>query len=219
MLLEIVSDLVCPWCYIGKRHLDAALTILRNEDPEISIDVHLRAFQLDPTAPLGSTQPVREAYARRFGGEASADGIIDRVTRVAREAGINFAMDQAIRANTAPAHRLLKHVGRTEPRHQLAVNESVMSAYFSEGRDISNVATLEECATRAGFVDPNLSDRITSDDPSDPLSLAVAADLEWCRDRDVSSVPTFVINDTFQIPGAQEPATLVRLIRKLSPGV
>lgn len=218
MLLEIVSDLVCPWCYIGKRHLDAALTVLRSEDPTTSIDVHLRAFQLDPTAPLGSTQPVRDAYARRFGGEASADGIIGHVTRVAREAGITFSMDKAIRANTTPAHRLLKLVQTTEPHLQLAVNESVMQAYFSEGRNISEVPTLVECATRAGFVPQNLSDLISADHPSDPLSLAVAADLEWCQKRDVASVPTFVINDAFQVPGAQEPATLVRLLRRFSRG-
>ena len=195
------------------------MTVLRDENPTATIEIQLRAFQLDPTAPLDGRQPVREAYARRFGGEESATQIIDRVSGVARTVGIDFAMHRAIRANTQRAHRLLKLVQATKPDLQMAVNESVMRAYFSEGRNVADLPTLTACAERAGFATQSLADDIANDDPASPLVVAVKNDLDWCRERDVSSVPTLVVDGTFQIPGAQEPATLVRFLRRLSRGM
>lgn len=218
MLLEIVSDVVCPWCYIGKRHLDDALATFRSENPTATIEVQLRAFQLDPSAPLNGGPPVREAYARRFGGEEAASEIIDRVSGVARTVKLDFAMDTAIRANTRRAHRLLKLVQRTEPRLQLAVNESLMRAYFSEGRDIGDPSTLTACAERAGFPGCDVTDVFVDGTSAGPLDVAVEDDLEWCRQRDIVSVPTLVVDGAFQIPGAQEPSNLVRLFRKLAAG-
>src|SRR6187431_3514883 len=104
MQVEIWSDVVCPWCYIGKRRFERAVA-------EVADDIEVRAvyrpYQLDPSAPRGASVPVVEAYARKFGGPERAEQILDHVTRIAADDGIEFRMDRALRANTLLAHRLL----------------------------------------------------------------------------------------------------------------
>src|SRR3954454_6751869 len=102
--VDIWSDVVCPWCYIGKRRFERALDELAGE---VEVDYQFRAFQLDPTASPGKSQPVVEAYAKKFGGPERARGIIDRVTSIAADEGLEFRLDRALRANTLLAHRLL----------------------------------------------------------------------------------------------------------------
>ena len=216
MLVEIVSDLVCPWCYIGKRHFDGAVAALRAEGVTTDITVQLRAFQLDPGAPIGSPRPVREAYAQRFGGDERAARIIQHVTDAAATVEIPFAMERALRANTRGAHQVLKLVQQSNPEQQMNVNESIMQAYFVEGRDISDPATLDDCAARAGYVTHRPSEHLGNFDSRRALDDAVDGDLRWAAERGITSVPTFVINGAFDIPGAQDSATLLRLLRRLA---
>ncbi len=105
--IDIYSDVVCPWCYIGKRKFEAGLELLAGEDLGVDFDVTYRPFQLDPTAAPGAAQPVIETYAKKFGGPEQAAQILQTVTERAAEAGIEFHMDRALRANTLLAHRLL----------------------------------------------------------------------------------------------------------------
>src|SRR5262245_59623811 len=91
--VEIWCDVVCPWCYIGKRRFERALDELAGE---VEIDYCFRAFQLDPTASMGKSQPVAEAYARKFGGPERARAIIERVTSVAAAEGLDFRLDRAL---------------------------------------------------------------------------------------------------------------------------
>lgn len=216
MLVEIVSDPVCPWCYIGKRHFDGAVAMLRAEGVTTDITVQLRAFQLDPGAPIGSPRPVREAYAQRFGGDDRAARIMQHVTDAAATAGITFAMDRALRANTRSAHQVLKLVQQVSPELQTSVNESVMQAYFVEGRDISDPVTLDDCAARAGFTTHRPSEHLGDSVARHTLDDAVDGDLRWAAERGITSVPTFVINEAFDIPGAQDAATFARLLRRLT---
>src|SRR5262245_57195043 len=102
--VEIWSDVVCPWCYIGKRRFERALEQLAGE---VAVEYVFRAFQLEPTASPGTSQPVTEAYAKKFGGPERARQIIDRVTSIAADEGIDFRLDRALRANTLLAHRVL----------------------------------------------------------------------------------------------------------------
>ena len=106
--VEVWSDVVCPWCYIGKRRIEQALAALR-DDPDFTDDIELvyRPFQLDPNARRGISEPVADAYARKFGGPEQAAAVIARVTAAAADAGIEFHLERAQRANTADAHRLL----------------------------------------------------------------------------------------------------------------
>ena len=220
MRVEVVSDVVCPWCYIGKRRFERALTHLASEGVTLDLQVRYRAYQLDPTAPLSSSTsraaPVREGYAKKFGGLQRADDILANVTAIAAKEGITFHMNRALRANTMRAHRLLKLVERDAPELQAAVNESIMQAYFTEGKDIADVDTLIACASRAAYDSPAIEQHLVSNDPADTVALAVADDLQWAADHDITAVPTFMINGSFAVPGAQDTETFVRLLRKIA---
>jgi len=220
MRVEIVTDLVCPWCYIGKRRFDAAVERLGADGVTLDLQVTYRAFQLDPRAPLDAPTPVRDAYAARFGSFERADKILAEVTQVAAQTGIEFRMERALRANTMRAHRLLKIVAAREPLLTSATNESVMRAYFSDGRDIGNTATLIECARQAGLGndladDAWLANEIASTSPDD-ISAAIEADFVWNQTNDVTAVPTFVVEDSLSIPGAQDTDTFVRLLGRIA---
>src|SRR6478672_8605700 len=131
MKIEIWSDVVCPWCYIGKRRFEEALREFEHAD---EVEVRWRPFQLDPRAPSTPT-PVLDAYARKFGGPEQARMIVDRITAVAAEVGLDFHLDIAQRGNTFDAHRLLWLV-RDDPSLQGALKERLMRAYFVDGADI-----------------------------------------------------------------------------------
>ena len=105
MRVEIFSDLVCPWCFIGKRRFERAVESLKKEGLATDLDVVVRPFQLDPTAPLNESTPVAVAYAKKFGGPEKAEAILRHVTEIAAQEGIEFNMDVALRANTLSAHR------------------------------------------------------------------------------------------------------------------
>ena len=212
--VEIVSDLVCPWCFIGKRRFERALDDLRHTKPELEVSVRYRAYQLDPGAPTDRATPVFDTYAKRFGGPQRAAEIIAQVTSVAEAEGIRFDMTRALRANTVRAHRLLKIVGSEAPQLQGPVNEQVMNAYFSGGRDIADPSVLIGCAEAGGFQRPDLEAILRSE--NDEWSHQIAADLAWAAERDITAVPTFVIDDAMVIPGAQDPATFVRILSKLA---
>jgi len=120
-----------------------------------------------------------------------------------------------VRANTLRAHRLLKIVEAEALDLQATVNESIMVAYFSEGKDISLPETLVMCAKRARFTSDDLVTRLVRTDENDSASAAVAADLRWAQEHDITAVPTFVINGSFAIPGAQDTDTFVRILSRM----
>lgn len=212
MRVEIASDVVCPWCYIGKRRFEAAVRQLADQSGVLDIEVRYRAFILDPSAPIDEVQPVRDAYARRFGGAEKAAEILRSVTHVAANEGLELRMDQALRANTVRAHRLLKIVEREAPRLQASINEAIMRAYFLEGLNINDTTVLVALATQQGFDRYELALELTDDSPSSESARAVQSDLEWVSQHDITAVPTFVINDSFAIPGAQDASTFARLL-------
>lgn len=216
MQVEVVSDVVCPWCYIGKRRFERALDRLRDAGVTFDLQVRYRAFQLDPHAPLDEPMPVREAYAKKFGGVARADDILANVTKVAKRDDITMNLDRAIRANTLRAHRLLKLVERDAPELQADINESLMHAYFTAGLDISAIAVLEQCAAANGFSSPHLASVLSDDSPMSELNVLVGNDVQWAQDHEVTAVPTFIINETFALPGAQDIEVFERLIRRMS---
>ncbi len=222
--VEIVSDLVCPWCFIGKRRFERAVYDLRHAGLEVDLHVSWRAYQLDPTAPTDTAEPVIDAYAKKFGGHERAAEILAHVTATAAAEGITFDMQRAVRANTLGAHRLLKFVAHHAPDLEGAVNEKVMSAYFTEGLNIGDPAVLTSCARRAGvqhdalgsLFDAPKTTAVSQATPSiDEWSSRVHDDFAWAAERDITAVPTFVINDAFVIPGAQDSTTFARLLRKM----
>lgn len=211
MRLEIFSDVVCPWCYIGKRRFDRAVTNLATAGINLILEVNYRPFQLDPTAPIGAPSPVRDAYAKKFGSQERADEILKHVTTVAATEGINFQMDIAVRANTSRAHRLIALAQTTELDHT-KLKESLMIAYFCEGRDISNIDTLMDIAAAFGLDHAQVSEVLNSEQSSQQLD----ADLSRARELGVTAVPTYVFNEQWSVPGAQDTETFERVLKKLN---
>jgi predicted DsbA family dithiol-disulfide isomerase len=207
--VEIWSDVVCPWCYIGKRRFEQAVAELEGE---LDVDVVYRPFQLDPTASPGVSMPVAEAYARKFGGPEQARAVIDRVTAMAREAGIEFRMDRALRANTLLAHRLLWLAEPPSPIAQADLQERLLRAYFIDGLDIGDPEVLADCAADVGFD----RDEIVEFLEGDAGGAEVAAMLRQAHEGGVTAVPTFVIDHRWAIPGAQDPDVFVQALRRFA---
>jgi predicted DsbA family dithiol-disulfide isomerase len=207
--VEIWSDVVCPWCYIGKRRFERALDQL---DHEVDVDYVFRAFQLDPTASLGKSQPVVEAYARKFGGPERARAIIERVTSVAAGEGLEFRLDRALRANTLLSHRLLWLAEQPDsPVAQPVLKERLLQAYFHDGLDIGDPDVLAECAAEVGFD----RDAVVVFLESDGGLLEVREEIDQAIEYGISGVPAFVINGRWSIPGAQDTETFVNVFRQL----
>jgi predicted DsbA family dithiol-disulfide isomerase len=204
--VEIWSDVVCPWCYIGKRRFEAALAEVTDE---IDVDVVFRPFQLDPTASPGKSGPVLDAYEQKFGSRERAHEIIDHVTAVAAESGLEFHLDRALRANTLLAHRLL-WLAETKG-HQGAMNERLLEAYFMDGLDIGDPEVLADCAAEVGLDRDEVLAFFDSD-----LGLAeVRAQIEAAAELDITAVPTFVFDRRWMVPGAQEPDTFAQVLRRV----
>ena len=212
--VEIYSDVVCPWCYIGKRKFEAGVAEFRAEHgDDVDIDVTFRPFQLDPTASPGRSGPVFDAYATKFGGPERAREILDHVTSAAADAGIEFRMDRALRANTLLAHRLLWLSEQADsPVSQDAMKERLLRAYFHDGVDIGDPDALADLAADEGFDRAAVREFFDSDGGN----AEVAAELRGAADRGVTAVPTFVFNDTWAVPGAQEPETFARVLAKMA---
>ena len=214
MLVEVWSDVVCPWCYIGKRRLAAALEQLE-ADPafDTPIEIVYRPYQLDPTAPPGTAMPVAEAYARKFGGPERAAAMIEHITNVAAEAGLTFRLDRAQRANTRDAHRLLWYaLEHGEPGAQADVKERLLAAYFVEGRNVGEPDVLADIAGAAGLDEDEVRRFLAGDEGIAELD----SSLSFAREAGITAVPTYVIDNRWSIPGAQDPAVFVQVLTRLA---
>jgi predicted DsbA family dithiol-disulfide isomerase len=211
--VDVYSDVVCPWCYIGKRRFEGGLELLADEDLGVDFDVTYRPFQLDPTAAPGVAGPVVDAYARKFGGPERAAEIIDHLSRTAADVGLDFHMDRALRANTLLAHRLIWLAEQPDsPVTQDAMKERLLKAYFTDGTHIGDPDALADCAAEIGFD----RDDIAAFLDSDRGAAEVAAQLDAAREQGITAVPTYVFNGTWQVPGAQEPETFAIVLRKMA---
>ena len=212
MKVEIWSDVVCPWCYIGKRRFERALEQLRAGGMTEEVEVIWRSYQLDPTAPLENPGPSVDAYARKFGGQEMAEQIIGKVTAVAAGEGLDFRMDRALRANTVLAHRALHWALESAGTSgQGELKERLLKAYFTDGLDVSDVDVLAACAHDCGLDGVALAAWLATDAGKQE----VVEDLRGAMDREISAVPTFIINDRFLVPGAQETETFVNVLTKV----
>ena len=211
MRVEIWSDVVCPWCFIGKRRFDKAVEVIKSKGYSEPIEIVYRSFQLDPTAPIGSPTPVVEAYAKKFGGQERAEQILNHVTKVAAEDDIDFNMDIALRANTILAHRALHWSLITYGSVvQAQYKERLLLAYFTEGLDVGNSDVLMHCATSIDLDGQALQRWLETDGGTSE----VLADFEAAQARDILAVPSFVIDNRFLIPGAQDVDVFVNVIER-----
>ena len=204
--LDIFSDPVCPWCYIGKAHLDRALAA----HPEHPFEIEWHPFQLNPDMPRDGVD--RAAYLeQKFGGRAKAAAIYARVEQAAHDAGveIDFAAMKRM-PNTMDAHRLIHWAG-IEGR-QTAVKSALMRAFFREGRDIGDAATLVAIAGACGMDEAVVARLLASDADRDDIA---ARDLD-ARQKGVNAVPTFLIARQYAVQGAQPPEVWARIVEELA---
>ena len=194
MRIDIWSDVVCPWCWIGKHRLRKAL-----EAEGVDAEIHWHAFQLDPEA--GDTPvPLREAYAGKFGGEARASQVLAQTQATGRAEGLPFDFDRGqVRVGTGKAHRLMWLAAREGDPD--AVGEALFRAHFAEGRNLADLDTLV-AAGRAGGLDEA---RVRAFFAGDEGRAEVQAQLDEARDLGVQAVPTFVIDQRLLVQGAQPP--------------
>jgi predicted DsbA family dithiol-disulfide isomerase len=211
--IDVFSDVVCPWCYLGKRRLDLVLADLAN-DPDggggqwaADVEVRWRAFQLDPGA---GPEPgdLRRSIDAKYGPGAFGS-MTRRLGALGTPVGIDFRFDIAVRVNTFDAHQLLAWALATAGiAAQNALAEVVFSAYFERGANVSDHATLVALAASSGLDGDAAAAMLASNQMADH----VAADLAQARDNDIHAVPTMVVADRLMIPGAQEHETLRTLL-------
>lgn len=212
MKVEIWSDVVCPWCFIGKRRFEKAVARLREKGVTEPIEVVFRAYQLDPTAPVGVPSPVVDAYAKKFGGTARAIQILEHVTRVAAGDDIEFNMDIALRANTILCHRALHWVLENHgSEKQNEFKEALLAEYFTLGHDVGDVDVVLATAASVGCDSAALRAWLEGGHGNDE----VRADLQRALDMEITGVPCFVIDGRYMIPGAQDTDVFEQVIEKV----
>ena len=207
LTIDVVSDVVCPWCYIGKRKLEAALAL-----PEAAglppIEVRWHPFQLNPD--LSDEGVSRKDYLEaKFGGPQRAAQIYERVRAAGREAGLELNIDGITRQpNTLAAHALIGFAQQQGLGNE--VKERLLRAYFVENRFIGSVDVLVEIATEAGLDGTAARDWLN--DPAQRSAVS-AADAR-ARSMGISGVPFFIFNQKLAVSGAQDPAVLLDAIRQ-----
>ncbi len=199
LTVEVVSDVVCPWCYIGKRRLEKALALLGSD---ADVNVRYLPFQLNPDMPQGGM--LRADYRRsKFGSIERSRQLDARVAAEGRGEGIEFAFERMARTpNTIAAHRLIELAQRQGVGQ--AVVDELFGAYFEQAKDVGDPKVLEEIAQRSGV----------SGWPQESDAKEVAALEEEMRGLGISAVPTFLFDRKLGVSGAHPPEALAQAMRE-----
>ncbi|MDG4787534.1 DsbA family oxidoreductase [Micromonospora sp. WMMD1102] len=204
MQLEVWSDIVCPWCYLGKRRLERALGQFAHAD---EVEVVWRSFQLDPSYPKGEPRPVPEALREKLGASsAQVTAMQGHVTALAAEEGLDYRLDKSIMANSVDGHRLT-HLAR-EYGLGAELHERLMRANLVEAENVDDAGTLVRLATEVG-VPADAARRVLS---GDEYAAAVEADIAQARAFGASGVPFFVLDRRYGISGAQPVEAFLRAL-------
>ncbi|MGB1585537.1 MAG: DsbA family oxidoreductase [Thermoplasmatota archaeon] len=201
--VDVWSDIVCPWCYLGHAHLQAAATATG-----IPVELHFHAYQLAPE--LQESRPAHEHVVAKYGDRAMVDGMRARLLEAGAAVGIRFDFDAAIAANTFDAHRV--HQAASEAGIGGAVMGQFLVAMHEQGADMSDHPTLVRLASEAGMDAAAVEAVLASDTATD----AVLADLAAAHRMGISGVPFWVFNQQFALSGAQPVAVFEEALRKAS---
>ena len=203
--IDVVSDVMCPWCFIGKRRLERALALLDG----IETTVRWRPFLLDPTIPPEGRD--RKTYLeRKFGGPERAAAIYAAIAQAGHDEGIAFAFDRIERSpSTLDAHRLIRWAGSQSEAVQDAVVEALFAAFFLQGRDIGDPQVVAEIAGANGM-DGALVASLLATDRERPV---VEQEIETARRMGINGVPCFILNARGAVIGAEAPENLAAAIR------
>jgi predicted DsbA family dithiol-disulfide isomerase len=205
--IDIVSDVVCPWCYIGKRRLEKAIAQVADQ-VDVALEYH--PFELNPEMPLeGRSQ--KQYLIKKFGSEAKYQQIVDHVTEVAAREGLKFDFEkQVISPNTRNAHRLIwfaKKHGK-----QIDMKEALMKAYFEQGIDLTISQNLVSIATQAGLDTQEAKSFLNSTEGV----VEVTTEEMQNAQRGISGVPFFIINTKYGVSGAQPTEVFVKALLEIS---
>ncbi|WP_119421541.1 DsbA family oxidoreductase [Desertibaculum subflavum] len=202
MLIDIVSDTICPWCFIGKRRLERALA----DRPELDVQIGWRPFQLNPDMPVEGMD--RQSYlAAKFGGEARAKRAYSPVIEAVEREGLGIDFDRIRRTpNTLASHRLIRWAASSG--HQHRVVEGLFHRYFVQGDDIGDHEVLVEVATEAGM-DAGLVARHLAEGRDIEL---VKSEDRMAREMGIRGVPCFVFDRRYALSGAQDPEVILNVI-------
>ncbi|MEN9755525.1 MAG: hypothetical protein RLZ07_1907 [Pseudomonadota bacterium] len=203
LTIDIVSDVVCPWCYLGKANLEKALA-----DYNEPVIVRWHPFQLDPTIPLEGLD--RKAYmAKKFPDPSYLKNAHERLKSLGDALGLKFDFEAIAKSpNTLDAHRLIQWAD--DPEQQDKIVTALFKAYFEQGRDIGNKALLTEIAVKNGFEQPDIEQRLAGKDDIE----SVQAEIEEAQRIGVTGVPFFIFNRKLAASGAQPPEQLLAAMRQ-----
>lgn len=207
MKIDIWSDVVCPWCYIGKRRFESALARFAHRD---QVEVTWHSFELDPAAPRHTPGSLNDMLARKKGiSPAQAAAMNAQVTALAAQEGLDYKLDQAQQGNSFDAHRLI-HLAA---RHDLqgAAKERLLRAYFTEGLLISDADTLVKLGTEIGLPPDEIRSMLASNAYADD----VQADERQASAYGISGVPFFVIDEQYGVSGAQSTEVFLDALEQI----
>jgi predicted DsbA family dithiol-disulfide isomerase len=203
--IDVVSDVICPWCFLGKRRLDKALAAL----PDVEVEVNYRPYFLDPTIPPEGMD--RRTYMEAKFGAERLKTIHDPLRKAGSEDGVPYEFDKISRTpNTLNAHRLLRWAHIEGVQQQ--VKEALMMAYWHDGRDIGNTSVLIEIAKTCGMD----TDKVSRDLATDKDEKSVNEEVHHAQQIGITGVPTFIINQRYGVVGAQPVAALIQAIRQVA---
>jgi predicted DsbA family dithiol-disulfide isomerase len=206
MKVEIYSDVVCPWCYIGEKRFERALEAFPGRD---EVEVVFRPFQLQPDAPT-TAAPLRGELAKRFG--AGVDRMLSRVSKVASEEGIRIDWDNALSANTLTAHRVIRLAEReygVEVQRELV--DALFDAHFTNGADVGDHEVLVGLAVKAGMDEQHVRAYLASDEGLED----VKREIDSARFNGITAVPTFIFDDKYIVEGGQPASTFLQVLEEV----
>ena len=206
--VDVISDVVCPWCYIGQKRLEKAMAAL----PNLEVDVHWRPYQLDPTIPPEGKDR-RQYMLAKFGSEEKLKQIHDRIVPLGAAEGIDFHFeDIRIAANTLDAHRVIRWAASAGDGVQNRVVKALFAANFERGEYIGDKAELTRIAAENGMNEALVTSLLASDADKD----AVQAEIEQAQRMGVTGVPCFLLEGKYAVMVAQDTAVLADAIRQVA---
>lgn len=212
MKITYWSDYACPYCYIAEIRLDKAIAKLQSQNELAdNVEIELKAFQLDPNAPLTSNGPTVERFAEKYGiSHEQAGEQLQKISQLATEEGIGFNYADTLFTNTLDAHRLTKYVQKNAPELADKLKKAIYKAYFIDKKELADRNVLTTIAIEIGL-DIDVADLLDSD----TFKEEVIADQDEAMRLGVRGVPYFVINDTYAIPGAMSQEDFENALRQI----
>lgn len=206
LTIDVISDVMCPWCYIGKKNLDEAIASM----PDLDVEISWRPYQLDPTLPKEGID--RQKYlSDKFGGQAEADSRYENVKNAGTKVGIDFNFKaMKVSPNTLDAHRVIRWAGGMSTEIQNKLVRRLFELFFVEGGHIGNDDVLVDAAIHAGMDGDLVRELLATDKDKTEVQQEIAQ----AQQMGVTGVPCFVIDQKFAVMGAQPPEALVQAFQQ-----